>query len=199
METQTLLALLGYVVVSSVTPGPNNLMVLQSGANFGLRPTLPHILGIAFGFPVMIIAVGLGLSYVFDAYPVVHTILKWVSFAYLLWLAWQIASAGRPHADPATARPVTFLQAAAFQWVNPKAWAMGVGALALFTTDGGNKVLEVGIISVLFGLVCLPNGIAWCLFGRAIAGFLQDDRNRLWFNIGMALVLILSVVPTLFE
>jgi threonine/homoserine/homoserine lactone efflux protein len=199
METQTFLALLGYVVVSSVTPGPNNLMVLQSGANFGLRPTLPHICGIAFGFPVMIVAVGFGLGYIFDAYPVVHVVLRWVTFAYLLWLAWRIASAGRPHADPASTKPVTFLQAAAFQWVNPKAWAMGVGALALFTTSTGSKVVEVGIIAALFGIVCLPNGVAWTLFGRAIAGFLQDDRNRLWFNIGMAALLILSVVPTLFE
>jgi threonine/homoserine/homoserine lactone efflux protein len=199
METQTLLPLLGYVIVSAATPGPNNLMVLQSGANFGLRATIPHILGISLGFPVMIVAIGFGLQYVFDAYPVVHVVLKWVTFAYLLWLAWQIASAGRPHADPAATKPVTLLQAAAFQWVNPKAWAMSVGAMALFTSASGNKVLEVGIIAALFGLVCLPNGIAWTLFGRAIAGFLQNDRNRLWFNIGMAVLLVLSVAPTLFE
>jgi threonine/homoserine/homoserine lactone efflux protein len=199
METQILLPLLGYVIVSAATPGPNNLMVLQSGANFGLRATIPHILGISLGFPVMIVAIGFGLQYVFDAYPVVHVVLKWVTFAYLLWLAWQIASAGRPHADPAATKPVTLLQAAAFQWVNPKAWAMSVGAMALFTSASGNKVLEVGIIAALFGLVCLPNGIAWTLFGRAIAGFLQNDRNRLWFNIGMAVLLVLSVAPTLFE
>jgi threonine/homoserine/homoserine lactone efflux protein len=196
---ETLLPLLGYVVVSSVTPGPNNLMMLQSGANFGLQRTFPHILGVAAGFPVMIVAIGFGLSYVFDAYPAVHTVLKWVSFVYLLWLAWQIASAGRPDAEAADGHPVSFLQAAAFQWVNPKAWAMGIGALALFTTDGGSKVFEVGVIALLFGVVCLPNGIAWTLFGRAIAGFLQNDRNRLWFNIGMASLLVLSVIPTLFE
>lgn len=196
---ETLLPLLGYVVVSSCTPGPNNLMVLSSGANFGLARTWPHILGIAFGFPVMIIAVGLGLGFIFDAYPVVHTVLKYVSFAYLLWLAWQIASAGRPHTDAAETKPVTFLQAAAFQWVNPKAWAMGIGALALFTTATGNKVVEVGIIALLFGLVCLPNGVMWTLFGRAIAGFLEDDRHRFWFNIGMAVLLVVSVLPTLFE
>jgi threonine/homoserine/homoserine lactone efflux protein len=199
METQALLPLLGYVVVSAVTPGPNNLMVLQSGANFGLRATIPHILGISLGFPVMIVAIGFGLQYVFDAYPVVHAVLKWITFAYLLWLAWQIAFAGKPHADPAATKPVTLLQAAAFQWVNPKAWAMSVGAMALFTSASGNKVLEVGIIAALFGLVCLPNGIAWTLFGRAIAGFLQNDRNRFWFNIGMAVLLVLSVTPALFE
>ena len=196
---ETLLPLLGYVVVSTCTPGPNNLMVLTSGANFGLARTIPHILGIAAGFPVMIVAVGLGLGFVFDAYPVVHTVLKYVTFACLLWLAWQIASAGRPHAGAAEAKPVTFFQAVAFQWVNPKAWAMGIGALALFTTASGNRVMEVSIIALLFGIACLPNGIAWTLFGRAIAGFLEDDRHRFWFNIGMALLLIVSVLPTLFE
>jgi threonine/homoserine/homoserine lactone efflux protein len=196
---ETLLPALGFIIVSAATPGPNNLMVLQSGANFGLGPTIPHILGIALGFPVMIIAIGLGLQYVFDAYPWVHAVLKWVTFVYLLWLAWQIASAGRPHADPATAKPVTFLQAAAFQWVNPKAWAMAVGAMALYTTSTGNRVLQVCIIALMFGLVCFPNGVAWTLFGRAIAGFLENDRNRFWFNIGMAVLLVVSVAPTLFE
>jgi threonine/homoserine/homoserine lactone efflux protein len=196
---ETLLPLLGYVVVSACTPGPNNLMVLTSGANFGVVRTLPLIAGIAAGFPVMIVAVGLGLGFVFDAYPAVHTILKYATFAYLLWLAWKIATAKRPDVASADARPVTFLQAAAFQWVNPKGWAMSIGALALFTTANGNKVIQVGVIALLFGLVCLPNGIAWALFGRGIAGFLADDRRRQWFNIGMAVLLVVSVTPTLFE
>ena len=196
---ETLLPLLGYVLVSTVTPGPNNLMVLASGANFGIGRTLPHIAGIAAGFPIMIVAVGLGFGFIFDAYPAVHTILKYVTFAYLLWLAWKIASAGRPDADAVDARPMTFMQAVAFQWVNPKAWAMCIGAMALFTTAAGSKVIEVGIIALLFGLACLPNGIVWALFGRAIAGFLADDRRRFWFNIGMAVLLVVSVAPTLFE
>ena len=196
---ETFLPLLGYVVVSACTPGPNNLMVLQSGANFGVARTVPHILGIAVGFPVMIVAIGLGLEYAFQAFPPLHTIIKWASFVYLLWLAWKIGSAGRPHAEAADGRPVTFLQAAAFQWINPKGWAMSVGALALFTTAHGNPVIETGIVALLFGLVCIPNGFVWTLFGRSIAGFLQDDRKRLLFNIGMAVLLVLSVIPTLFE
>jgi threonine/homoserine/homoserine lactone efflux protein len=174
-------------------------MVLTSGANFGVQRTLPHILGIAFGFPVMIIAAGLGLGFVFDQYPIVHTVLKYVSFAYLLWLAWKIAHAGRPDTDKRIARPMTFLQAAAFQWVNPKGWAMFIGALALFTTTSGNRPLQIALIAALFGIACLPNGVAWALFGRSIAGFLQDDRVRFWFNLVMAALLVLSVVPTLFE
>ena len=196
---ETLLPLLGYALVATCTPGPNNLMVLTSGANFGVARTLPHILGISLGFPVLILAVGFGLGFVFDAYPIVHVILKYVSLVYLLWLAWQIVRSERPEEKQTHAHPLTFLQAAAFQWVNPKAWAMIFGAMALFTTEGGNKPLQVGIIAVLFGVLCLPNGIVWALFGRAIAGFLADDRQRFWFNVVMAVLLVLSVLPSLFE
>ncbi|MEX2318262.1 MAG: LysE family translocator [Bauldia sp.] len=196
---ETFLPLLGFVVVSTVTPGPNNLMCLMSGANFGLRRTVPHISGIAAGFPVMIVASGFGLVWVFDTWPVLHEILKYVAFAYLLWLAWRIAIAGRPEAkEGAGARPLTFLEAAAFQWVNPKAWAIVFGGMALYTTAGGNKVFEIGLFAVLFGLICLPNGVVWTLFGRAIAGFLENDVQRRWFNIGMAVLLVVSVVPTMF-
>jgi threonine/homoserine/homoserine lactone efflux protein len=195
---ETLLPLLGFVVVSTVTPGPNNLMVLTSGANFGLSRTIPHIAGISLGFPVMILAVGLGLGFVFDAYPILHTILKYVAFAYMLWLAWQITQAGRPQSAGGSGRPLTLLQAAAFQLVNPKGWAIIFGAMALYTTEDGNRVFEVGLFAVLFGLVCFPNCVVWCLFGRAIAGFLEDDRQRFWFNVVMAVLLVVSVLPTMF-
>jgi threonine/homoserine/homoserine lactone efflux protein len=195
---QSFLPLLGFVFVATCTPGPNNLMVLSSGANFGLRLTWPHILGIAIGFPVLVIAVGLGLGVVFDVFPALHTILKWVAFAYLIWLAWQILRSARPEEKNSGGRPLTFLQAAAFQWVNPKAWALLFGALALFTTDGGNKVVQVGVIAFLFGALCIPNGALWAIGGRAIAGFLQDDRQRRWFNAVMAVLLIASVLPTMF-
>lgn len=195
---ETLLPLIGYVVVSTVTPGPNNLMVLTSGANFGLSRTWPHIFGIALGFPVMIFALGFGLGFVFDAYPIIHQVLKYVAFAYLLWIAWKIALAGRPETGEAGAQALTVLQAAAFQWVNPKAWALVFGAMALFTTTDGNKAVEVGVIAALFGAACVPNGVVWALFGRAIAGFLEDDRQRFWFNIVMAVLLVVSVLPTMF-
>jgi threonine/homoserine/homoserine lactone efflux protein len=195
---ETLLPLLGFVVVQTFTPGPNNLMCLVSGANFGLRRTVPHIAGIAAGFPIMIVATGFGLGYLFDAWPILHDVLKYVAFTYLLWLAWRIANAGRPKTDNgAGARPLTFIEAAAFQWVNPKAWAIVFAAMALYTTAAGNKVFEIGLIAVLFGLVCFPNGVVWTLFGRAIAGFLDNDTHRRWFNIGMAVLLVVSVLPTM--
>lgn len=190
-------ALLGFVIAATCTPGPNNLMVLASGANFGLARTMPHILGISVGFPVLIVAVGLGVGVLFETYPSLHVVLKYVSFAYLLWLAWQIARAGRP-ADAESGQPFTFIQAAAFQWVNPKGWAMGLGALALFTTSDGNRMVQVAVIALLFGLVCLPNCVVWALFGRAIARFLDDERSRRLFNLAMAALLVASVIPTLF-
>jgi threonine/homoserine/homoserine lactone efflux protein len=195
---ETLLPLLGFVVVSTVTPGPNNLMVLVSGANWGLSRTLPHIAGIAFGFPVMIVAVGLGLGRAFESFPQLHEILKYVAFAYLLWLAWRIANAGKPEAEGGRGRPLNFFEAAAFQWVNPKAWAIVFSGIALFTTGGSAQVFQTGLIAVLFGLVCLPNGVVWTLFGSAISGLLADDTWRRRFNIAMAILLVASVVPTLF-
>src|SRR5665213_2947181 len=104
---ETLLPLLGYAVVATTTPGPNNLMVLTSGANFGVARTVPHIIGIAIGFPVLVLVVGLGIGVVFEAYPVVHAILKYVAFAYLLWLAWQIARSERPDAKGPQPHPMT--------------------------------------------------------------------------------------------
>jgi threonine/homoserine/homoserine lactone efflux protein len=197
---EALLPFLGFAVVATTTPGPNNLMVLTSGANFGVLRTIPHIVGIAIGFPILVLVVGLGVGMVFEAYPVVHTILKYVAFAYLLWLAWQIARSERPDAKGARPHPLTFLQAVAFQWVNPKAWAMILGAMALFTaSDGSSHVLQVAVMALIFGVLCLPNGVVWALFGRAIAGFLADDRQRFWFNVVMAVLLVVSSVPSLFE
>jgi threonine/homoserine/homoserine lactone efflux protein len=193
------LPLLAFVLVATCTPGPNNFMVLASGANWGLARTMPHIFGIAIGFPVMILAVGLGLDAVFAAFPQLYEVLKWAAFAYMLYLAWRVANAGRPKLEAEGGRPLSLIGAAAFQWVNPKGWALMIGALALFTTPTGNHVFEVGLIAALFGIVCVPNGLVWALFGTAIARFLDDDRHRRVFNIVMAVLLVASVVPTLFD
>jgi len=194
---ENLLPLLGLVVVGVVTPGPNNLMVLASGANWGLFRTLPHIAGISIGFPVMVAAVGLGFGAVFDVLPQLRDILKIVAFAFLLWLAWRIARAGRPDAIGSRARPLSFIEAAVFQWVNPKAWAIVFAAVALFADGAGNQLVEVGLAAAAFGFVCVPNGIIWTLFGSAISRFLSDDTKRSRFNVTMAVLLVASVIPTL--
>jgi len=132
MSTEIVTALIAFAFASSITPGPNNLMLLASGANFGLRRTVPHMLGVSLGHAFMIVLVGAGLMGVFDAYPVAYTILKVVSVAYLLFLTWKIVTAGAPRGDSRSGTPMTFLQAAAFQWVNPKGWAMALTAISSF-------------------------------------------------------------------
>ncbi len=194
---ETSLPLFAFVLAATVTPGPNNLMVLASGANWGLVRTLPHIVGIALGFPVMILAVGLGLSAVFQAVPWLHSVLKYVAFAYLLWLAWRMANAARPGESRGIVRPLNLWQAAAFQWVNPKAWTMILSGMTVFVDPAGNKLLQVIGIAALFALVVVPNCIAWTVFGRAIARFLSSDSRRRWFNIAMALLLVGSALPAL--
>lgn len=195
---ETTLPLIAFVIASSVTPGPNNLMLLASGANWGLARTLPHITGIVLGFPVMILGVGLGIGAVFGAMPWLHTVLKYVAFAYLCWLAWRIAAAARPGEAGGIRRPLSLVEAAAFQWVNPKAWALVVSGITVFIDPAGNRALQIVGIAALFAVVVLPNCIAWTVFGRGIARFLSNDRRRRWFNIAMAVLLVAATVPALY-
>jgi len=195
---EQLLALLGFAFVTAFTPGPNNMMVMISGANWGFARSLPHIFGIALGFPLMVLAVGLGLGQFFEAYPLAHDIMKYLAAAYLLFLAWKLATAGRHDASGArTGRPMTFLQAALFQWVNPKAWIMSVGALVLFSGTLLSGIASSLIVAGAFLLAAFPSTAVWCLFGTGIARFLGTDRRTAIFNISMAALLILSMIPTL--
>lgn len=187
-----------FAISVGITPGPNNLMLLASGANFGFRRTLPHMLGISAGFPAMILAIGLGLGGLFEAYPQIHIILKYVGMAYLLWLAWKIATAGRTKDAGTEGKPLNFIQAAAFQWVNPKAWIVIVGAIATYTTLEGDIMREVVVIAAVFGLVTIPIVVIWTFFGTAIRRLLRSGRARTAFNWAMAALLVTSLLPVLF-
>ncbi|RJL00503.1 LysE family translocator, partial [Paracoccus siganidrum] len=132
MNADLMLALAGFAFVTSATPGPNNMMLMASGANFGIRRTVPHMLGVSLGFGAMVALLGLGVDRVIAGNPVLASAMKWVSLAYMIWLAWKIATASAPEGTAGAGRPLTFLQAAAFQWVNPKAWAMALGALSAY-------------------------------------------------------------------
>ena len=190
-----LLAFVAFAFVTSATPGPNNVMVLASGANFGFRRSVPHILGIAFGCAVMVAGVGLGLGGLFRAYPVLYDVLRWVGAAYLLYLAWKIARSGSPKkSDSAGDKPLGFVGAAAFQWVNPKAWVMSLGAVTTYAPRDG-YLLNVLVVAVVFGLVCLPSLAAWTGFGTAFGRFLEHPVRLRVFNVGMALLLVLSLYP----
>ena len=188
------LALLVFAFVTSITPGPNNLMLLASGVNCGLRRTLPHMLGIGIGFVVLVIAVGFGLGRVFEAFPATYTILRLVGVAYLLWLAWTLARSGPIGEGARRGRPMTFIEAAAFQWVNPKAWVMAVSAIAAYTLpdDFTASLLAVALV---FGAVNLPHVSSWALFGVALRGLLTNPRSVRVFNITMALLLVASLWP----
>ncbi|UWQ04130.1 LysE family translocator [Aliiroseovarius crassostreae] len=189
-------AFLAFAFVSSITPGPNNLMLMSSGANFGFHRTVPHMLGIGIGFTVMIVLVGAGLMQVFDAVPVSYTVLKGLSVAYLLWLAWKIARAGAPRQGQAGAAPMTFLQAAAFQWVNPKAWAMALTAISAYAPD--RTLQAVLVVALIFGAVNLPSVSVWTILGQQIRRVLTNPARLTAFNLIMAALLVAALYPVLF-
>ena len=195
MNTELLTALALFAFVTSITPGPNNLMLMASGANYGFRRTIPHMLGIGIGFTIMLLLVGAGLIRVFDECPLAHDVLKVVSVAYLLWLAWKIATATGPAEGRAGGRPMTFLQAAAFQWVNPKAWAMALTAITAYAPD--RSMLAIVVVALIFGAINLPSVSTWTLVGQQMARFLTSHARRRTFNWTMATLLIASLMPVL--
>ena len=190
-------ALVLFAFVTSITPGPNNMMLMASGANFGIRRTVPHMLGVALGFVIMALVVGAGLVQVFDAYPVSYTVLKVVSVTYLLWLAWKIASAAGIDGRKTVAKPMTFLQAVAFQWVNPKAWTMAVGAITAYAPS--QTMGSIAAVAVIFGMVNLPTVGSWTVIGQQMARFLNTPGRMVLFNRVMAGLLVASLVPVIWS
>ena len=197
MTTDLLLAFVLFALVSSLTPGPNNMMLLASGVNFGIRRSIPHMLGISLGFMLLVVCVGLGLGRLFDQAPILHTLLRYAGAAYLLYLAWKIANAGTPDVQSeSAARPFSFLQAAAFQWVNPKAWIMAIGGITTYAPHE-NFTTNVLIIATLFALVNLPSVGLWAAAGTLLRRWLTNAKALRMFNIGMALLLVASLYPIL--
>lgn len=193
------LAVLFFAFSTTITPGPNNVMIMSSGVNYGVKASVPHWLGICLGFPLMVLLVGLGFGAVFERYPHLHQLIKVVGLVYLIWLAWQIASAEPKAIEKGKRKPFSFLQAALFQWVNGKAWVMASGAVAAFTTVGGVYWLEVSVITAAFLLVAFPCVGAWLVFGAALRSTLTKPLFQRIFNICMALILLLSMVPVIME
>jgi len=197
METQLLTGLALFAFVSSITPGPNNLMLMASGANYGLRRTLPHMLGVALGFVLMVVLVGLGLAGLFERFPLAHQVLRVISVIYLLYLAWRIATAAAPDASDPQGRPFSFLQAAAFQWVNPKAWAMALTAVTVYTAS--REPMELLVVAIVFGAINLPSVGCWALLGQLMQRVLTDAARLRAFNLLMAALLVVSLYPVLLD
>ncbi len=196
MTYELLTALAAFAFVTSITPGPNNLMLMTSGANFGFRRTIPHMLGVGLGFVFMVMLVGTGLVGIFEAYPLSYTVLTGVSIAYLLYLAWKIATSSEPGKAEDGARPMTFLQAALFQWVNPKAWAMALTAVTVYAPS--HSVAAIGLVAIVFGLINIPSVGSWTILGQQMRRFLSNPTRLRAFNVTMALLLIASLAPLLF-
>jgi threonine/homoserine/homoserine lactone efflux protein len=206
MTYEIITALIAFAFVSSITPGPNNLMLLASGTNFGLVKTTPHMLGVSIGFSIMVVLVGVGLMGLFNAYPASYLALKIVSVVYLLYLAWKIATAAPLNDESGTdtpgrdkkSKPFTFLQAALFQWVNPKAWAMALTAISIYAPPS-QPLSSIFLVSLVFGLVNLPSVCAWVLLGTQLRRFLTDPLRLRIFNISAAILLLGSLYPILFN
>ena len=197
MNSQTLIAASIFAIVSLITPGPNNTMLLASGLNFGLRRTLPHLTGICLGFAFMLVLVGLGLHTLFASDPLLLTLMRYAGASYMAWLAWKLSSSGAAPGDAsAGSKPLGFWGAAAFQWINPKAWVMAITAVTTYLPiDGGlSGTLLLGGVFALLGIPCVG---AWAAFGSSMRRYLQNPLHLRLFNNAMALALLASLVPML--
>ena len=199
MSYELITALTVFTFVSLITPGPNNLMLLSSGMNFGIWRTVPHMLGIGLGFPIMVLLVGAGLMSVFDAVPYSYTALQAVSAIYLLYLAWKIATTERAEESGTEtgSRPLTFLQAAMFQWVNPKAWAMALTAVSVYTPPS-KPLWAILVVAALFAVFGLPTISLWAILGQQLRRFLDDPLRFRIFNVVCGILLACSLYPVFF-
>tara|TARA_R110001583_G_scaffold19176_1_gene75358 strand:- start:312 stop:926 length:615 start_codon:yes stop_codon:yes gene_type:complete len=196
---ELLLAILLFAVSTSITPGPNNIMIMTSGLNHGVKNSLPHLLGICFGFPVMVILIGLGIGVFFEIYPLFHEIIKIFGVIYLLYLSWLIAVSSPSSLESEISKPFSFVQAALFQWVNPKAWIMAAGAVSAYTTSSTDIFIQVIYIALAFFVVSFPSVGVWLIFGAVLKKYLKSPKHQKIFNVTMALLLIASVLPVLKE
>ena len=193
------LAFLPFAVSMSFTPGPNNLMLADAGARFGLARTLPHQAGVVLGFAVMTLTVGFGVAGLIQAAPLLYTVMKYASLLFLIYLAWRIATAEKVKSAQAPLRPMSFGQAAAFQWINPKGWIIALSAMTAFTSLRLEAWVQVVVITLVLAVVGVASTSTWAIFGLVISRYLTTPRRRTLFNWTMAALLIASVVPVLVE
>lgn len=199
ISQQLAVAFIAFAAATLFTPGPNNIMLMASGLNYGFRRTLPHVAGVTIGFSFLVAVIGLGLGAVFAAYPVLHTILKYAGAAYLIYLAIVIAMSGPADTDGAGERkPMTFLGAAMFQWVNVKGWVIAIGAITAYAAIAAYP-LNIALLSVLLFVIGLGSSLTWVALGTSLQGLVKSPRAVRTFNIVMAVLLLASLYPVLRE
>jgi threonine/homoserine/homoserine lactone efflux protein len=198
ISQQLLIAFIVFALVGLYTPGPNNVMLLASGLNFGLRRTLPHVAGVSFGFAFLVAVVGLGLGAVFAAYPLLQSILKYAGAAYLVYLAVAIARSGPVASGDGTSRPLTFLEAALFQWINVKGWVIAIGTITAYAALASYpwNILTMAVLLLVLGL---SSSVAWTLFGASLQSLVRSPVAVRVFNWVMAGLLLASLYPVLTE
>ena len=199
VHPEILWALAAFAFVAGITPGPNNLMLMTSGVKYGLGRTLPHLAGVILGFGLMIAVVGFGLDILFERFPRILPVMRIAGSIYMIWLALKIALAKPIGKVEASGRPIGFLAAAGFQWVNPKAWVMALSALATYAGVIDGYLRSVLFIAALCALIAVPCASAWMLFGASLRRLLMDPRLTRPFNWTMATLLVASIAPILFE
>lgn len=189
-------AFLMFAFVSSITPGPNNTMLLISGVNFGFRRTIPHMLGVTIGFAILVIVSGMGLGAMFIKWPILETILRYVCALYLLYLAWQILRSSQVDAQGEAKKPISFWQAVIFQWANPKAWVMAIIGVTTYV-PADHFLLNITVLIGFYIIFVSSSGSIWILFGNWIQKFLHRPHYLRRFNLVMAILLVLSLFPLL--
>ena len=196
-----LVSIFTFTLSATITPGPNNIMLLSSGLTFGYKSTLAHIFGIVFGFPIMVLLVGLGLGIVFEKFPMILDILKIVGILYLVWMAYKIANNKSTYdlKDDQKSEPFTFLQAALFQWVNPKAWIMAISSISIFVKPDVDSLMQIVLIALIFLLSAIVSCNTWVIGGVALKKIIKSEKSIRIFNISMAILLVVSVLPIIFE
>ena len=193
MDTALPVAFLAAAIPTFFTPGPNNLMLMASSAKFGINRTVPHMLGICVGFPLMVFVVGLGLGEIFTQYPWLKTILKYVAAANFLWLAWTLLGLKIGDAK-ASERPLNFLEAALFQWVNPKAWAMAVSFVVLVVEPGEGRIVTLLLLSLGCLLLGPFSSFLWMAFGDQLEKLLRRTGTERFLGAILAGMMLIAVV-----
>ena len=188
-----------FAISTTITPGPNNIMLMSSGVNFGIKRSMPHLLGIVCGFVPMLLVIGLGMNEIFIQFPIIYQIIKVVGVFYLLYLAYLIGNASNISLQAGIANPISFVKAAAFQWLNPKAWVMATGAISTYTTLTSSFHWQVLYIAFVFMIIAFPCLFFWLIGGTQIKKYLAHSWQQKLFNVTMALLLVASIIPVIIE